>query len=193
MEIGSWKGRSTIALALGLKKGGGGKVYAVDWHMGSKDLENINTKKEFKKNIEKCGVSKYVSPMFMKSEVAAKKWAIKRKSIRFLWIDGSHEYKDVRKDFISWNPFLVEGGIIAFHDTFYKPGPSKVVDEYILRSKEFTNIWYIDQLTYAQKKRNLDRIDLLKNVFSVLLKKIIFFVSKYSPGKIYEFLRNKFI
>lgn len=42
----------------------------------------------------------------------------------FLFIDGSHEYEDVRKDFDNYSPFIREGGIIALHDISYSPGVS---------------------------------------------------------------------
>jgi len=48
VEIGSWKGKSTIWLAKGSEAVQGGKVYAIDPHIGGADQEklgykNINT------------------------------------------------------------------------------------------------------------------------------------------------------
>ena len=63
VEIGSWKGRSTVCLALGSKRSGGGKVYAVDPHIGSREDKDVNTKEEFKNNIKKFSVDKYVVPL----------------------------------------------------------------------------------------------------------------------------------
>jgi len=40
------------------------------------------------------------------------------KPIGFLFIDGSHYVDDVRRDFAAWSPWLIPGGIIAFHDAY---------------------------------------------------------------------------
>ena len=37
-------------------------------------------------------------------------------SIDVLFIDGSHEYNDVKADFEAFYPKVKKGGIIAFHD-----------------------------------------------------------------------------
>jgi hypothetical protein len=34
----------------------------------------------------------------------------------FIFIDGGHEYKTVKKDFLNYSKFLSKNGIIAFHD-----------------------------------------------------------------------------
>lgn len=61
------------------------------------------------------------------------------KPFDYIYIDGSHVYEDVKKDFEDWLPKLSKGGLIAFHDsTMYRggmpywPGPSKLADELIL-------------------------------------------------------------
>lgn len=56
----------------------------------------------------------------------------------YLFIDGSHIYEDVKKDFEDWYPKLAKGGIISLHDSTmfrggqrYWEGPSRVADELI--------------------------------------------------------------
>lgn len=44
-----------------------------------------------------------------------------QKSFDFLFIDGGHEYENVKADFEMYSPLVVKGGIIAFHDIV--PGP----------------------------------------------------------------------
>jgi predicted O-methyltransferase YrrM len=53
--------------------------------------------------------------MLGRSQDIGKKWD---KAIDFMWIDGSHDYEDVREDILAWSPWVVEGGIIAVHDCF---------------------------------------------------------------------------
>jgi MMP 1-O-methyltransferase len=174
VEIGSWKGRSTVALALGLKAGNRKeKVYAIDWHRGSKENGTVNTLPEFKKNIKSSGGSEYVKPMIMKSEDAAKLWSRKPKPIRLLWVDGSHEYEDVKKDFDLWSPFLESGGIIAFHDTFYWPGPKKVVHDGVFGGN-FSGIGFADNITFARKAGKKTLENRLENSCKLALKKAMY-------------------
>jgi predicted O-methyltransferase YrrM len=42
------------------------------------------------------------------------------RKIDFLFIDGSHLYKDIKLDFELYSPFVREGGIIMFHDILYR-------------------------------------------------------------------------
>src|SRR3972149_604172 len=66
-------------------------------------------------------------------------------------IDGSHKYEDVRKDFLVWEKFLVEGGIIAFHGTVINDGPRRVEKPYIIKSKRYSDIGFVDNITFARK------------------------------------------
>ena len=60
VEIGSWKGKSTVSLGLGSRERNKIKIYAIDPHTGSPDHiashagEKIWTFDEFKKNMEKA-------------------------------------------------------------------------------------------------------------------------------------------
>jgi predicted O-methyltransferase YrrM len=182
IEIGSWKGKSTVCLALGIKENGSGKVYAIDHHRGSKEHGTVNTYEEFKKNIFSFGVSDYVIPLVMSSEEANKSW---QRPIKLLWIDGSHEYEDVKKDFLIWQEYLVEGGLIAFHDTFFWPGPKKVVDEYIFGG-EFKNIGFVDDITFATKARSLTQSQKEKNKRKKIVRDAIFPRRRFTLRRLIE-------
>ncbi len=191
VEIGSWKGKSTVCLALGLKNSKSGKkVYAVDWHKGSNEHGHVNTFREFKKNIKKSGVSHHVVPVVMKSENAAKVWSKKKAPISFLWIDGSHEYEDVKKDFVLWNPYLIEGGIIAFHDTLFWSGPKRIVNEFVFKGN-FRNIGIVDDITYGIKANMLTPKDKFHSSYVRCIRDLTFIRRFYSPQRIREFLLNK--
>jgi len=153
VEIGSWKGKSTIWLAKGSKAGNNVKIYAVDTHTGSSRYREkygeVWTFEEFKENIKKTNVEDIIVPVVKTSEDAARDWD--EKPIELLWIDGSHEYEMVKLDFDLWFPYLIEGGIIAFHDTIRWSGPKRVAKENIYISHNFDNVRFISSLTYARK------------------------------------------
>jgi len=113
VEIGSFKGRSTCCLGFGCK-GSRKRIFAVDTFNGNdSDFHERDFFAEFWRNIESCGLSSYVGPVKGLSHEVAKKW---KTPIDFLFIDGSHQYDDVLADFDGFFPYVVPGGLIAFHD-----------------------------------------------------------------------------
>jgi len=119
VEIGSYKGKSTIWLSRGSKAGNKIKVYAIDPHRGSPELrEKIQGKiwsyEEFKNNIEKAKVSDIIIPIITTSEEAAKYF---EEPVELIFIDGNHSYDHIRLDFKLWFPKVVDCGFMAFHGT----------------------------------------------------------------------------
>lgn len=64
----------------------------------------------------------------------------KNKSIDFIFIDGSHIYEDVKKDYKLYYPKIKKGGLIFIHDSRmnrgganFHIGSSKFTDEIILK------------------------------------------------------------
>ena len=49
------------------------------------------------------------------------KTAIDHKMIDFLFIDGDHTYKGIKRDFNMYSSLIKEGGIIALHDIVEHP------------------------------------------------------------------------
>lgn len=179
VEIGSWKGQSTIWLAKGSKAGMNVKVYAIDPHTGSSEHKNGNTKvwtfEEFNKNIEMAEVDDIIIPIVKSSEEAAKNF---NEPIELLFIDGAHEYESVKSDFECWLPKLITGGIIAVHDTVVWLGPRKVVEEYLFKSDTFKNIEFVDSITFAQKVEQNSMKDRLNSRYVLFLKDMCSFAAK---------------
>lgn len=103
VEIGSWKGKSTVWLAKGSKDGKGIKIYAIDPHKGSSEHRKwygkVWTFEEFKENIKKARVDDVVVPIVKTSEETVRNWD---KLVELLFIDGAHEYELVKQDFLLW-------------------------------------------------------------------------------------------
>ena len=49
------------------------------------------------------------------------KQILKGRKIDFLFIDGDHTYRGVKKDYLEYSKFVKKGGIIAFHDIVEHP------------------------------------------------------------------------
>jgi predicted O-methyltransferase YrrM len=113
VEIGSFKGRSTVSFGYGCE-GTEKHIYAIDLFEGDgKDYGQGEFQKIFQSNVDRCGLTQYVTAIKKHSLEVAKAWD---KPIDILFIDGSHEYEDVKADFDAFYPFVKKNGIIAFHD-----------------------------------------------------------------------------
>jgi predicted O-methyltransferase YrrM len=75
------------------------------------------------------------------------------KPIDFLFIDGDHSYNACLQDWEEWSPYIVESGIVAFHDsrifsdgwTSEDSGPVKVVNE-LFRNNNNPNWHIVDEI-----------------------------------------------
>jgi MMP 1-O-methyltransferase len=170
VEIGSWQGKSTIALAFGAVKAHREEIYAIDPHTVQPEEGYLeDTRSAFMANIREAGVDGQVIPMIMTSKEAARDWS---QPIRLLWIDGDHRYESVKQDFVLWEPFVVNGGVIAMHDTIRKKGPKKVLWEHIFRSRRFQEIAIVDNITAARKVRKTSLLAMLKKWLTIVLRAI---------------------
>jgi predicted O-methyltransferase YrrM len=168
VEIGSFKGKSTIALARGAAASHGAKVYAIDPHRVQPEEGYLeDTEAEFFANIRTAGVAEQVVPMIMTSEEAVRNW---REPVRLLWIDGDHRYEPSKLDFTLWEPHVVQGGIIAMHDTIRKQGPKRVLWEKVFRSGRFQNIAIIDNITAVRKVERRQLVPGLRDQATLALR-----------------------
>ena len=132
VEVGSFCGRSTVVLGSVVRSlGAGSRVYAVDPHDGIVGAEGAGlrslgpTLNTFRRNLAANALTDVVEVICKRSfEVA---W---EKPIGFLFIDHLHDYTNVARDFHHFEPWVSEGGYIAFHDyADYYPGVKILVDE----------------------------------------------------------------
>ena len=134
VEIGSWKGRSTIALGLAARRRGDTEVIAIDPHLGDNGefYEDAETLTEFLANIERAGLSDVVRPVRALSHDARP--LVADASVGVLFLDGSHRYEDVSTDLRDWVPALCDGAILACNDSS-KPGVYRALCETVLRRR----------------------------------------------------------
>ena len=169
VEIGSWKGKSTICLGRGSRAGNGVRIFAVDPHADYRHGE-------FKENIDRAGLADLVTPVKGLSQEVVEDFD---EPIELLFVDGSHEEDDVRHDFDTWVPKVVEGGVVAFHDTTWHEGVRRVVAEKIYGSRQFKDVRFvIGSTTVARKvgantaldRLHARRVQATKAVFGVVTR-----------------------
>ncbi|MGZ4926150.1 MAG: class I SAM-dependent methyltransferase [Halobacteriota archaeon] len=170
VEIGSWKGKSTIFLAKGSKAGQQVRVYAIDPHKGG--TTSGPTFDEFKTNVANAQVDDIVVPMVKTSEEAANEFL---EPCALIFVDGDHELASVKQDFELWYPKLIEGGIIAFHDTIGWAGPRMLVKDSLYKSDTFKNVRFARSITYGEKVVQNTFADRLKNRYFLLCNDIYAF------------------
>lgn len=129
VEIGSYKGRSTVAMSYACI-GTNRKIYCIDtWDGNDTDFSDRNFFDLWQENVEKNGLFQYVVPLRGYSHQILSQWEelTGGKAIDFIFIDGSHQFLDVLKDYELSLPLVKEGGWIAFHDVVPTwPGSERV-------------------------------------------------------------------
>jgi predicted O-methyltransferase YrrM len=145
IEIGSWEGGSTAWMGRDSLDGNGAKVYAIDPHY--EDTWEI-----FGANMKRAGVEKAIIPMKETSLEAHEHWD--KGPIGFLWIDGDHSYEGISLDIKLWEPELVDGKMIAFHDVTHRNlGVYRAVKEKIIHSHHYKNLGFVHGILYGTKTK----------------------------------------
>jgi predicted O-methyltransferase YrrM len=161
VEIGSWKGKSTICLGLGSRAGAGVRIFAIDPHADYRFGD-------FKANVDRAGITDLVTPMASLSQAAADDF---EEPVELLFVDGSHEYDLVLEDFEKWVPKVVDDGWVAFHDTTWTAGPRKVVGQAIYRGRAFKDVRFVvGSLTVGRKVARNKLVDRARNRYVLGVK-----------------------
>jgi len=160
VEIGSWKGRSTIWLGHGARLAGQ-PVFAVDPHEHSREEPSSRTLDEFTENIRRAGVADVVRPLVMTSRAAAASFD---GGVEVLFIDGDHSETGAEQDAAAWFPRLIEGATVLLHDvvTASYTGPRKVFRRHICWSPEFAGVRRIGSMGVAQRAAHRSRSEALR-------------------------------
>ncbi|WP_272819126.1 class I SAM-dependent methyltransferase [Scytonema hofmannii] len=155
VEIGSFKGRSTVAMAYACI-GTNRKIYCIDtWDGNDSDFPDRNFFDIWQQNIQKNGLEQYVVPLRGDSHDILSRWndLADGKLIDFIFIDGSHQYLDVLRDFELSFPMVKDSGWIAFHDVIHTwPGPERVWHH--IAKCRLVNHEYSSTLACGQKNLN---------------------------------------
>ncbi len=153
LEIGSFKGKSTVGLASVAQRYGLGPVVAVDPHSAPAVTDfghgsQQSSWDDFRNSLRAAGVESTVEAHRAYSRDLARGWS---RPIRFLWIDGDHTYRGAKEDIELFRKHLVPGGIVAFHDVLHTfEGPVRVFAEEVLASDLFGAAGLCGSIGWAQ-------------------------------------------
>jgi hypothetical protein len=136
VEIGSYRGRSTVVLgaAVASVHGSTASVYAIDPHEGALPKPGDPGHREssswepFLENVRGAGLLDPDGPVVpIRKRSTEVDWS---SPVSLLFVDGAHDAASVRADWEKFSRFLVGGGFAAFHDYWNPdyPGVRTVVD-----------------------------------------------------------------
>jgi hypothetical protein len=147
LDVGVWKGGSTIFLANALRENGiDGAVIGIDTFLGSPDHSDRNTDvygliprqfgrpllfEQFMANVIHCKSKDIIVPLAQSTDNAAE--LLRRAGIRagLIHIDAAHDYASVLRDSRLYWQLLTPGGYLVgddYHPTW--PGVVKAADEF---------------------------------------------------------------
>lgn len=152
VEVGSYRGRSSVFLGKGSLDGANIPVYAIDPHksfigvlggvFGPRD------RTAFYRSMLDNDCSEIVSLINLSSECFAQSWS---EPISLLWIDGDHSYAGVKRDFECWLPHLQTNATIALDDaTDPSLGPRKLIDE-LIQSNRFEEVEIVGKVVVIRQ------------------------------------------
>jgi hypothetical protein len=154
VEVGSYRGRSTVALGRGSLDGQRVPVFAVEPHeefigvLGGKF--GPEDRAAFFRGMLNTGCYQIVRLVNLSSEVVTKNWP---RPIGLLWIDGDHTYDGVKRDFDCWSPYLTEDARIAFDDSLDESiGPFRLINE--MQAQGYEVIETVSKIRVLKKRSN---------------------------------------
>lgn len=141
VEIGSFRGRSTVVLATAAPSGA--QVVAIEPHAGNDrgpgEIEGYSeaaaTDHEvFLANLAAAGVADRVRHVRAFSQAAH---ADVPGEIAVLYIDGAHRYAPARRDIQEWGARVSDGGTLLIHDSFSSVGVTAAIARSLMFGKRF--------------------------------------------------------
>ena len=186
VEIGSWLGRSTCYMAEQIKNSGKKiEFHCIDPYIGTPGDASWNPDgyyQEFLNNMKNAKVDDIVISHKIESEEASS--LFENESLKFVYIDGNHEYGFVKKDLELFYPKLKSNGVLAGHDYQYK-GVNVAVDEFFENEFEtnqrtnltfIKNTWVFGSLKYNSNYQ--DHFIIVKYLFRYFTNLFRYFTNK---------------
>jgi predicted O-methyltransferase YrrM len=141
VEIGSFRGRSTIVLASAAAPGV--DVVAIDPHAGNdrgpREIDGYDNEADddhavFVANLAEAGVADRVRHVRAFSDDALGQV---EGEIDVLYIDGAHRYEPALADIRSWGHRVTRGGVMLIHDSFSSIGVTGAILRQLVPGRKF--------------------------------------------------------
>lgn len=133
VEVGSYRGKSTVALALGATPPV--EVWAFDPHTAAVGVSGGKygpvDRLHFNRTLERTMTIGRVRPMACDSQMVARGWSI---PISLCFIDGDHSAEGVQRDLDAWLPHIPPKGCLVLDDIDL-PGPRAAFDRLLASGK----------------------------------------------------------
>jgi len=128
-DLGTFQGLSTAALAKGIiDHGVDAKVISIDTFactgVSEKNHPADSSKNAVAFTLERLKLN-HVTELHELDFTTASS-IFESFSFNFIFLDGSHDFDSVMRDFFNWHPLLKPGGEFAFHDAIGKTRGKKV-------------------------------------------------------------------
>jgi predicted O-methyltransferase YrrM len=159
LEIGSFRGRSTIVLASAAADGV--DVIAVDPHAGNDrgpqefegfEDEAADDHEIFNANLRATGVATRVRHLRMFSDAALDEVD---GGLDVLYIDGAHRYTPALADIRAWGDRVADGGTMLIHDSFSSIGVTLAILRQLVAGSRFRYVGRSRSMTIY--RADLDR------------------------------------
>jgi predicted O-methyltransferase YrrM len=156
VEVGSWRGRSAVAICTALAEKSDPRFWAVDTFRGDSETEQDvgpvqgdEIKDEFLRNVANFD---FVETVVADSREASREF--EPGSLDWIFIDGDHTYPSVIADIKCWAPKLKPGGLLSGHD-YGRSGVTDAVRRSIRDFGQSGSIWYTREPPRLQLVRAL--------------------------------------
>jgi predicted O-methyltransferase YrrM len=172
VEIGSFRGRSTIVLASAAPAGT--EVVAIDPHAGTDrgpgeiaghERKARADRTAFEQNLAAAGVAERVRHVRAFSEDAR---GLVDGPVDLVYVDGAHRYGPARADLRGWGARVRPGGTLLVHDAFSSVGVTLAIVRELVAGRRFRYVGRTASL--AEYRADLDARERLSNAARQLLQ-----------------------
>ncbi len=139
VEIGTWKGKTAAWLVEGSQLRRPLPLVTIDPH-------EYGSWTDFQAAVAQLKLdARGLTAMRAGSTTVGKTW---KQPISLLWIDGSHEYTDVRADIENFVPHVIPGGYVVFDDASEGlfPGVERAIAELMIGRAGFRHLGVVRHL-----------------------------------------------
>ncbi len=152
VEIGSYRGRSTAALAFGSLAGANCPVYCIEPHepfvgpLGGQ-YDSLD-RGHFMQKLVELGLFHLVRLVNLDSQFLGRRWP---QPVSLLWLDADHRYESVARDIGHWRQFLTnEAALVLREATSADSGPARAAAE-LVEGGEFEPVASVGKIQHLRK------------------------------------------